>query len=357
MRFKKRRNYLEDIDLFKYRSTAVWYGILLVIMLLLPLKAGTYWTSLMTLTAIYAIVALGMNLLTGYAGQISMGHAAFFAVGAYTAAFFTGMGISFWVALPVGGILAAFLGIFIGMPALRMKGLYLAIATMGFGFIMEQVISSWVYVTNGVNGRQLGRPTLGPIDFSSDKFYFYLVFFVLLIMLLIMKNILRTPTGRAMTAVRDSEVAAESMGVNLAVYKTAAFAISALYAGIAGSLFAHHMRFIGPENFDVTVSINFLIMIIIGGMGSVHGSIFGAMFMTLLPEMIALGKDYLPTAIGQQSGLQGTVYGVLLVLFVLFEPLGIYGRWLKVKFFFETFPFYKKDTFKRIRKYTKSEGH
>ncbi len=357
MRFVKRRSYLEDIDLFKYRSTAVWYGLLVVIMLLLPLKIGTYWTSLMTLTAIYAIVALGMNLLTGYAGQISMGHAAFFAVGAYTSAYLTGIGISFWVALPVGGALSALLGIFIGLPALRMKGLYLAIATMGFGFIMEQVINSWDYVTNGVNGRQLVRPTLGPIDFTSDKIYFYLVFAVLLIMLLIMKNILRSPTGRAMTAIRDSEVAAESMGVNLAIYKTAAFAVSALYTGIAGSLFAHHMLFIGPENFDVAVSINFLIMIIIGGMGSVHGSIFGAIFMTLLPEMIALGKDFLPPVIGQQSGLQGTVYGVLLVLFVLFEPLGIYGRWLKVKFFFETFPFYKKDTFKRIRKYTKSEGH
>ena len=355
MRFIKRRSYLQDIDLFKYRSTAVWYGLLLLVLILVPLKAGTYWTSLMTLTAIYAIVALGMNLLTGYAGQISMGHAAFFAIGAYTSAFLTSIGVSFWLALPAGAVLAALVGIVIGMPALRMKGLYLAIATMGFGFIMEQVIHSWVYVTHGVNGRQLVRPHLGSINFSADTHYFYLVLFVLIIMLLLMKNILRTPTGRALCAVRDSEVAAESMGVNLAVYKTAAFAISAFYAGIAGSLFAHHMLFIGPENFDVTVSINFLIMIIIGGMGSVHGSIFGAIFVTLLPELIAIGKDWLPPAIGQQAGLQGTVYGVLLVLFVLFEPLGLYGRWLKVKFFLETFPYYKKDTFKRIRKFTKSE--
>lgn len=355
MRFIKRRSYLQDIDLFKYRSTAVWYGLLLLVMILVPLKAGTYWTSLMTLTAIYAIVALGMNLLTGYAGQISMGHAAFFAIGAYTSAFLTGIGVSFWLALPAGAVLSALVGIVIGMPALRMKGLYLAIATMGFGFIMEQVIHSWVYVTHGVNGRQLVRPHLGSINFSADTNYFYLVLFVLIIMLLLMKNILRTPTGRALCAVRDSEIAAESMGVNLAVYKTAAFAISAFYAGIAGSLFAHHMLFIGPENFDVTVSISFLIMIIIGGMGSVHGSIFGAIFVTLLPELIAIGKDWLPPAIGQQAGLQGTVYGILLVLFVLFEPLGLYGRWLKVKFFLETFPYYKKDTFKRIRKFTKSE--
>lgn len=354
MRFKMRRNYLEDVDFFKWRSTKVWYGILLLLLILIPIKAGTYWTSLMTLTCIYAIVALGMNLLVGFAGQISMGHAAFFAVGAYTTAFLTSIGVPFWFTIPIGGILAVLVGIFIGLPALRMKGMYLAIATMGFGFIMEQIIHSWEYVTNGVNGRQLLRPTLGPIDFSQDLFYFYLVLFALILGIVVMKNILRTPTGRALCAIRDSEPAAESMGINLAVYKTAAFAISALYAGIAGGLFGHHMLFVGPENFDVTVSINFLIMIIIGGMGSVHGSIYGAIFMTVLPELIALGKDLLPPQIGQQAGLQGLVYGILIVLFVLFEPLGIYGRWLKVRFFFETFPYYKKDTFKRIRKFQRS---
>lgn len=334
----------------------VWYGFLVLLMAILPLFVGVYWTSLMTLTAIYAIVALGMNLLTGYAGQISMGHAAFFAVGAYTSAFLTmKMGVSFFVALPIGGSLSALMGICIGLPTLRMKGLYLAIATMGFGFIMEQVIVSWDSVTNGVNGIALTRPTLGTIDFNSDTSYFYLVFIVLVVMIILIKNILRTPTGRALIAIRDSEVAAESMGVRLAVYKTAAFAISAFYAGIAGSLFAHHMLFIGPENFDIIVSINFLVMIIIGGMASVHGAIFGAIFMTLLPELIAISKDYLPAVIGQQAGLQGLVFGVILVLFVLFEPLGLYGRWLKLRFYFESFPFYQKDTFKRIRKFTKSE--
>jgi branched-chain amino acid transport system permease protein len=355
MRFVKRRDYLEDIALFKYRSTAVWYGILMLFLLSIPWIGDIYWTSLTTLTAIYAIVALGMNLLTGYAGQISLGHAAFFAVGAYTSAFLTGTGVSFWVALPTGAVLSALMGIFIGLPALRMKGLYLAIATMGFGFIVEQGIYSWKYVTHGVNGRQLARPSLGPVSFESDTAYFYLVTAVFLIMLLLMKNILRTPTGRAFCAIRDSERAAESMGVNLAIYKTAAFAISAFYAGVAGSLFAHHMMFIGPQNFDVVVSINFLIMIIIGGMGSVHGSVFGAVFVTFLPELIALAKDYIPPVIGQQAGLQGLVYGLLLIFFVLFEPLGLYGRWMKLKFFLESFPYYKKDTFKRARKYTRSE--
>jgi len=354
MRFIKRTNYLQDIRFFRFKSTAVWYGLLMLVLIGAPLKAGTYWTSLLTLAAIYAIVALGMNILTGYAGQISMGHAAFFAVGAYTTAFLGDKGVSFWFALPAGAFLSALLGIFIGLPALRMKGLYLAIATMGFGFIMEQVIHSWEYVTNGVNGRQLVRPHLGPIDFRSDTSYFYLVLFILVVVILITKNLLRTPTGRALCAVRDSEPAAESMGINLAVYKTTAFAVSAFYTGIAGALFACHMQFIGPENFDVIVSINFLIMIIIGGLGSIHGSIYGAIFITFLPELIALAKDYLPPAIAGQVGLQGTIYGVLLVVFILFEPMGIYGRWLKVRFFFEMFPFYKRDTFKRTRKFTKS---
>ncbi len=358
MRFIQRRSYLQDIQLFKYRSTMIWYMLLILTFLIVPIFIGVYWVSLLCFVVIYSIVALGMNLLTGYTGQVSLGHAAFFAVGSYTSAIMTmSHGISFWLALPISGIFAAILGIFIGLPALRLKGLYLAIATMGFGFIVEEIIARWESVTNGANGMLVQRPRLGPIDFNSDLAFYYLTFIVLIVMIIILKNILRTPTGRALIAIRDSEVAAESMGINLAIYKTASFAISAFYAGIAGALFAHFMLFIGPENFNFIVSINFLVMIIIGGLGSVHGAIFGAIFLTVLPELISLAKDFLPPAIGQQAGLQGLIFGVLLLLFILYEPLGLYGRWLKLKFYFEYFPFYKKDTFRRVRKFTKTERH
>ena len=358
MRIIKRESYLQDIQLFKFKSTVFWYVLLIAALLAAPLVASAYWVSLMNLIGIYVIVALGLNLLTGYTGQVSLGHAAFFAIGAYTSAILTGkLGIPFWLALPAAGVLAAITGIIIGLPALRLKGLYLAIATMGFAFIVEEIIVQWEGLTNGVNGINIVRPIIGPFDFTADEHYYYIIFAIVFLMVILLKNILRTPTGRAFVAIRSSEVAAESMGVNLAVYKTAAFAISALYTGIAGSLFAHHMLFIGPENFDFLISVSFLVMILVGGMGSVHGSVFGAVFITTLPELISLSKGYLPSIIGEQAGLRAAVYGLILVLFIRFEPLGIYGRWCKIKFYFEHFPIYKKDTFRRVRKFYRTERH
>jgi branched-chain amino acid transport system permease protein len=356
MRFVKRMHYLQDIQLFQYTSTMIWYGLLVGVLLIVPMTVGPYWVSLMILIGIYIIVALGLNLLSGYTGQVSLGHAAFFGVGAYTSAVLTAKyGVSFWLALPAAGIMGALVGIFVGLPALRLKGLYLAIATMGFGFIVEEIIVQWEHVTNGVNGVMVSRPSIGSFSLESDERFYYLVLVVVLILVLAVKNILRTPTGRAFIAIRDSEIAAESMGINLAIYKTAAFAISAFYAGIAGSLFAHFMYFIGPENFTILESISFLVMILVGGLGSVHGAVFGAVFITFLPELISLAKDYLPKVIAEQAGLQAAVYGLVLLLFIRFEPLGLYGRWLKIKFYFENFPFYKKDTFRRIRKFHRTE--
>jgi len=356
MRFVKRLSYMQDILLFNYPSTMVWYLVLVAALLMVPLCFGQYWVSLMVFMGIYVIVALGMNLLTGYTGQVSLGHAAFFAAGAYTSAVLTQkLGVSFWLALPAAGVVGALLGVIVGLPALRLKGLYLAIATMGFGFIVEEVIVQWDGATNGVNGLLVTRPHLGPVSFESDESYYYLVLVTVVILIIALKNILRTPTGRAFIAVRDSEVAAESMGIRLSVYKTAAFCISAFYTGIAGSLYTHFMLFIGPENFDFMVSISFLVMILVGGLGSVHGAVFGAVFITLLPELISLSKDFLPEFIAGQAGLQAAVYGLILILFILFEPLGLYGRWLKVKHYFEQFPFYKKGTFKRVRKFHRTE--
>ena len=358
MRVIKRMNYLQDIQLFKFRSTMVWYLLLIAVLLIAPLALNDYWVSLMNLIGIYVIVALGLNLLTGYTGQVSLGHSAFFAIGAYASAILTGKyGVSFFLALPTAGILAALVSILIGLPSLRLKGLYLAIATMGFAFIVEEIIVKWDAVTNGVNGLSLVRPKIGPLTFTADEHYYYLIYAIVLIMILLLKNILRSPTGRAFVAIRSSEVAAESMGVNLAIYKTAAFCISAFYTGAAGSLFGHHMLFIGPENFDFLISISFLVMIVVGGLGSVHGAVFGAIFITTLPELIALSKGYLPPFIGEQAGLRAAVYGLILLLFIRFEPLGIYGRWLKIKFYFEHFPIYKKDTFRRVRKFYRAEKH
>jgi branched-chain amino acid transport system permease protein len=166
---------------------------------------------------------------------------------------------------------------------------------------------------------------------------------------------MRSPTGRALVAIRDSEISAQSMGIHLARYKTIAFALSAAITGIAGALYAHKLQFISPEQFNALVSIQLLMIIFIGGIGSFHGAIFGAIFMISLPEAISAAKDWLPQSIGGQPGLEPTIFGLILILFILFEPLGIYGRWLKIRTYFALFPFYRRSMFKRQKAYMKSE--
>lgn len=356
MKFILKKSYMDDIRIFEHKSNFVWYGILVVLLIIFPMFAGNYWTYNLTLACIYAIVALGLNLLIGYTGQISMGHAAFYAIGAYTVAFLTmTLGWSFWLALPLAGVVAAAAGLIVAIPALRLSGLYLAIATMGFGFIVEQLAVQWKSVTGGANGMMVDRPSILGHSLNSDQSYYYLVIAVLIIFVLITKNIIRTPPGRAFVAVRDSEVAAQTMGIPLAKIKIQAFSISAFYTGVAGGLFAPLINFIGPDNFNILESINFIVMIIVGGAASIHGPIFGALFITLLSELIRVGKDFLPAIVVEKVGFQTAVYGLILMAFILFEPQGLYGRWLKIKYMFEVFPLYRKDTFRRTRQFQKSE--
>ena len=356
MKFILKKSYMDDIRLFQHKSDAFWYGLLLLVSLLFPLFGGNYWTYNLTLACIYSIVALGLNLLTGYTGQISLGHAAFYAIGAYTVGFLTTkLGWSFWIALPLAGFISAAAGLIVAIPALRLSGLYLAIATMSFGFIIEQVTVQWGAVTGGANGLMIDRPAVFGYSLNTDQAYYYLVITVLIAFILITKNITRTPPGRAFIAVRDSEIAAQTMGIPLAKIKIQAFSVSAFYTGIAGGLFAPLINFIGPDNFNIVESINFIVMIIVGGAASIHGSIFGALFITLLGEFIRIGKDFLPAFLVEKVGFQSAVYGLILMAFILFEPLGLYGRWLKTKYLFEVFPLYRKDTFRRTRQYQKSE--
>jgi branched-chain amino acid transport system permease protein len=166
---------------------------------------------------------------------------------------------------------------------------------------------------------------------------------------------LRSSTGRAFVAIRDSEISAQSMGIHLAYYKTLSFTLSAALAGIAGALYAHKLQFISPEQFNILQSIELLLIIVIGGLGSVHGVFLGAIFLIGMPQIIAVSKDFLPDAVGQAPGLQGLVYGVVVILFVLFEPLGMYGRWFKIRTYLQLFPFYRKGMFKRQKSFQKSD--
>ncbi len=355
MRFIFKTDYAQDIKLAKHGGHTFWYSALLIALVAAPWVVAEYWLAQLTFVMIYAIAGLGLMLLAGFTGLFSLGHAAFLGVGAYTQAVLTNAGVPFPIALAGAAALSAAVGFVVGLPALRVKGIYLGMATLSFGFIVEEVLARWESVTGGNAGKHIKAPDLfGWTLDTGDEFYF-LCLVITVISTLAILNLLRAPTGRAFVAIRDSEISAQSMGIQLSYYKTLSFAISASLAGVAGALYAHKLQFISPEQFNILQSIDMLLMIVIGGLGSVHGAFLGAIFLITMPQVIALSKDYLPAAIGQAPGLQGLVYGVVLVAFVLFEPLGLYGRWLKVRTYLQLFPFYRKGMFKRQKSFQKSD--
>jgi branched-chain amino acid transport system permease protein len=280
----------------------------------------------------------------GYTGQISLGHAGFFALGAYfTVLSMTHLHLPFLLALLLGAFIAAFFGFILGLPALRLEGPYLAIATLGFGMAITQVIGRW-QVFGGRMGLEAPPLTLFTYILDSDRQRYFLIVTITFLMILAARNLMKTKVGRAFIAIRDSDIAAETMGVNLVYYKTLAFAVSAFYAGVAGGLFAFLLGFINPSTFNFILSIYFLAFVIVGGLGSIFGSIMGGIVMTWL--MLTLDKiqelPHIGTALVSFSGLPNVssiVFGLIIVLIVVFEPLGLYGFWIRTKIYWKTWPF------------------
>ena len=355
MRFIFKTDYAQDIGLAKHGGHAFWYGALTLLLLAAPWIATEYWLAQLTFILIYSVAGLGLMLLAGFTGLFSLGHAAFLGVGAYTQAVLTNAGLPFPLAMVFAAALSAAVGFVVGLPALRVKGIYLGMATLSFGFIVEEVLARWESVTGGNAGIHIKKPDLFGWTLDSGESFYFLCLVVTVLATLGILNLLRSPTGRAFVAIRDSEISAQSMGIHLAHYKTLSFALSAALAGLAGALYGHKMQFISPDQFNILQSIDLLLMIVIGGVGSVHGAFLGAIFLITLPELITIVKDYLPDAVGQAPGLKGVVYGVVLVSFVLFEPMGLYGRWLKVRTYLQMFPFYRKGMFKRQKSFQKSD--
>ncbi|MBU0587403.1 MAG: branched-chain amino acid ABC transporter permease [Gammaproteobacteria bacterium] len=355
MRFIFKTDYGQDIRLAKHGGQVFWYSVLMLLLLAAPWLFTEYWLAQLTFILIYAIAGLGLMLLAGFTGLFSLGHAAFLGVGAYTQAVMTGAGLPFPIALLCAAALSAAVGVIVGLPALRVKGIYLGMATLSFGFIVEEVFARWESVTGGNAGMHLKDPNIFGWKIDSEAGFYFLCLLLAVLSTLAILNILRSSTGRAFVAIRDSEISAQSMGIHLARYKTLSFALSAALAGVAGALYAHKLQFISPDQFNILQSIDLLLMIVVGGVGSVHGAFLGAIFLISMPQAIALVKDYLPATIGQAPGLQGVVYGMVLIAFVLFEPLGIYGRWVKVRTYLQTFPFYRKGMFKRQKTFQKSD--
>ncbi len=380
MRFMFKTDYEDDIRLFPH-SGYVWsYGTLLVLLAIAPFVLSSYLVSQLVFVCIYATVGVGLMILTGFTGQASLGHAAFLAIGAYTTAYLQQFGVPFAVYFLAAGILTGIIGAMVGFPALRLQGIYLVIATISFAFIVEEILARWESVTNGNEGMRVKAVQLfgTPVPRDGPTFYF-ICLGVLILTIIGSLNLLRSPTGRAFVAIRDSETAARSMGVNVSLYKVKSFAISAAIAGFAGCLFAHKLSFISPEMFTLQLSIEFIIVIIIGGAFSLHGAVLGAIFVVMLDPFLTFLKDDIPgvianlaaafgagaaraahiqdsvAAFASANGLKGAIYGLIIIIFVLFEPLGLYGRWLKIKLFFQLFPLYKRATFKRQKIYVKSE--
>ena len=295
-------------------ATLLLAGLVLVLACLAPFWLNGYALYLLNLTAIFAIVALGLNLLTGYAGQISLCHAAFFGVGAYaTVLLTTKAGVPYLIALPLGAVLTTAIGAVAAIPALRLKNLYLAIATLGFGVVLQKTIFEWRSLTGGGGGLSLTPPIVAGYELGATGLY-YLTLLFLVLGLWAAWNVSRGRTGRALRLIKESEIAAASLGIHIARYKVTAFAISAFYAAIAGGLFAYLVRYINPESFNVGLSISFLSMVVIGGLGTLGGSIVGAVFYVVVPELLRGIKD-----------APGLVFGIVLVVVMVFMPQGLWG--------------------------------
>jgi branched-chain amino acid transport system permease protein len=319
-------------------------GILFAALLVFPFVAGNYWLYMANLVGVAVVAAVGLNILTGFAGQISLGHAAFVGIGAYTAAILTTrLGVPFLLCLPLSGLSAAVFGLIVGGPSMRMKGLYLCIATLAAQVIFEFIFVHWESMTGGIRGINLPPPSVPGVSLDNEFKFYFVTLAVVVICVTAARNIFRSRVGRAFIAIRDRDISAELMGINLLRYKMYAFGISSFMAGVAGCLWVNFLRTVTPEHFPLMESIRYLAMIIVGGLGSILGAIFGAIFMTLVPEILknTLGimVDVFPQAMGYLFPLQQVVFGLLIVVFLVFEPHGLAEMWRRLKDYFRLWPF------------------
>lgn len=354
-----KRTYYEDIELFSSGTVVFWTVILLSVLFAAPFLLSNYHIYLFSIILVHVIVAVGLNILVGSTGQIALGHAGFFAIGAYgTVILMSMLNFPFFLALIGAAFVAAFFGFVLGLPALRLEGPYLAIATLAFGLAIMHIIGH-VQIFGGRQGMaapvlDIGIPQLGLswVLFSETNLY-YLILVITILMVLFAINILKTRAGRAFVAIRDSDIAAEVIGINLTVYKTMAFSVSAFYAGIAGGLFAFVLGFFDPFTFNLILSVIFLVMVVVGGLGSVMGSITGAALITYLmydlfknvnevpvlgDTLVYVSRNWFST-MGSMDNFNLIALGLVMIGIIIFEPLGIFGAWIRIKKYWKTWPF------------------
>jgi branched-chain amino acid transport system permease protein len=339
-----KETYIKDEEIFQSLFVKFCLGMFLLFLLVFPFAANAYMLYVANMIGFAVIGAVGLNLLTGFTGQISLGHAAFLGVGAYTSAILvTRLGFSFWLSIPFAGLVAAVAGIIIGIPSLRVKGLYLCIATLAAQFIFQFIFIHWESMTRGITGINIPPPRIGSLEFMTEKGFYWVTLFFVILGVGYARNLVRSRMGRAFVAIRDRDLSAEIIGINLFRYKLSAFAISSFYAGVAGALWVTFLKVVTPDHFPFILSIQYLAMIIVGGLGSVLGSIFGAVFITLTPELLnylsEIVKIYAPGHEEIFVPMKEVVFGFLIVLFLIFEPRGLAEIWNRIKNFFRLWPF------------------
>jgi branched-chain amino acid transport system permease protein len=329
-----KRDYLDDLRLFEGPwSRALTAALLASLALFGVFLADGFVVYVLSTLCVFVIAALGLNLLVGYTGQISLGHAAFLAIGAYAHVVVYTQGAPLPVSMLLAAILAGACGFVVGIPALRLKGPYLAIATLGFQVTLDQVLGRWETVTGGRMGLGVPLPdeavrVAAAVGLGRERVYYLLCLLLAALSAIAIYNLARSRVGRAFVAIRDNETAAEAMGVALVRYKTLAFAISAGVTGLAGALYAHLFDRINPSNFSLIMSIEMLVMVLVGGLASVLGSILGATLLVFLQHFLSRFQE-----------LQSIIVGGILVGVLLFEPMGMRGRWLRIKYYFKAWPF------------------
>jgi len=331
-----------------------WIPILIIAIYLLPflLKYSTYsykyYLYILNMAGIYMILTVGLDLLSGFTGLMSLGHAAFLAIGAYTSAILVDqVGIPFELSLIITPIIVGLFGFLIGFPALRIEGMYLGLTTMGFGFIIKRLIIVLREWTGGSAGLQVSKASLFGITIRNDWDNYFMIYTFAILAVIIARKIIKSKLGRAFMAIRDSEQAAQASGINLAKYKMMSFFISGMFAGFAGVLFAHTNHFISTDHFDVLLSIFFIVMVLVGGVGSIYGAVLGTLFVVIMENLfIPIFEDSLSQIIHIGAGeFQVLIFGLIMLIFIIFQPLGLYGMWLKMRIYWKLFPFNPRKRF------------
>ncbi|SEP76274.1 branched-chain amino acid ABC transporter permease [Thalassovita taeanensis] len=355
-------SYDNDIDLHEDGWARGRIALLVVVMAALPFLVGEYYLAEAANTLIWSLAGMGLMVLVGHTGQASLGHAAFLAIGAYTDVALMNIGVPWIISFPLAGLATGLFGALVAIPAVRMSGIYLAIATLALFVIVEEMVILLEPITGGVGG--LMAPSIEIFGVNFDRYtnlnnFYWLCLAVVVAVTWLYANLLRSPTGRSFLAVRDSEVSARALGINITRTRALAFGLSCGMTGLAGSLLGHYIAYFNYELFSVFISINLLLVVTIGGLGFIQGAFMGAILITAVPQLIAILRgtvnDLTGIDLSVLPGLDTLIFSAILIGFIIYEPAGLWGRWLKTRVWFQLFPLARRDMFRRQKSYLKTE--